>query len=180
MQHWEVGRSFTLWARFNRNISCWQLYTYMYHDDVIKWKHFSRYSPLCGEFTGDRWTPLTKASDAEFWCFLWSAPWINGWVNNRESGALRRHCAHYDVTVMWCPIFRKVHTMEQERYSICCIPLQSYMKILFVYNNDFMYPVPVTAGAYPTLDCRRHQSYPFISCNHIKYEENHTHRWINV
>ena len=24
-------------------------------------------SPLCGEFTGP------KASDAEFWCFLWSA-----------------------------------------------------------------------------------------------------------
>ena len=30
--------------------------------------------PLCGEFTGYRWSPLTKASDAEFWCFLWSAP----------------------------------------------------------------------------------------------------------
>ena len=30
--------------------------------------------PLCGEFTGHRWIPLTKASDAEFWCFLWSAP----------------------------------------------------------------------------------------------------------
>ena len=28
---------------------------------------------LCGEFTGDRWIPLTKASDAELWCFLWSA-----------------------------------------------------------------------------------------------------------
>ena len=30
--------------------------------------------PLCGEFTGDRWIPLTKASDAERWCFLWSTP----------------------------------------------------------------------------------------------------------
>ena len=29
---------------------------------------------LCGEFTGDRWIPRTKASDAELWCFLWSAP----------------------------------------------------------------------------------------------------------
>ena len=28
---------------------------------------------LCGEFTGPRWIPRTKASDAEFWCFLWSA-----------------------------------------------------------------------------------------------------------
>ena len=31
--------------------------------------------PLCGEFTGHRWISRTKASDAEFWCFLWSAPW---------------------------------------------------------------------------------------------------------
>ena len=30
--------------------------------------------PLCGEFTGLRWIPLTKASDAELWYFLWSAP----------------------------------------------------------------------------------------------------------
>ena len=29
---------------------------------------------LCGEFTGHRWIPSTKASDAELWCFLWSAP----------------------------------------------------------------------------------------------------------
>ena len=28
---------------------------------------------LCGEFTGDRWILRTKASDAELWCFLWSA-----------------------------------------------------------------------------------------------------------
>ena len=30
--------------------------------------------PLCGEFTGHRWIPSTKASDAELWCFLWYAP----------------------------------------------------------------------------------------------------------
>ena len=52
--------------------------------------------PLCGEFTGHRWIPLTMASDAELWCFAW----INGWVNNRDAGVLRRHRAHYDVTVM--------------------------------------------------------------------------------
>ena len=30
--------------------------------------------PLCEEFTGHRWIPLTKASDAELWGFLWSLP----------------------------------------------------------------------------------------------------------
>ena len=32
--------------------------------------------------------------------FLWSVPWINGWVNNREAGDLRCHCTHYDIIVM--------------------------------------------------------------------------------
>ena len=27
---------------------------------------------LCGQFTGHRWIPRTKASDAELWYFLWS------------------------------------------------------------------------------------------------------------
>ena len=26
---------------------------------------------LCGEFTGPRWIPRTKASDAELWCIIW-------------------------------------------------------------------------------------------------------------
>ena len=29
---------------------------------------------LCGEFSGHRWIPRTKASDAKLWWFLWSAP----------------------------------------------------------------------------------------------------------
>ena len=28
---------------------------------------------LCEELTRPRWIPHTKASDAELWCFLWSA-----------------------------------------------------------------------------------------------------------
>ena len=44
------------------------------HDDVIKWKHFPRYWPFVWGIHRDRWIPRTKASDAELWCFLWSAP----------------------------------------------------------------------------------------------------------
>ena len=32
--------------------------------------------------------------------------WLNGWVNDCESGGLRRLYTHYDVTVMRCPITR--------------------------------------------------------------------------
>ena len=44
-------------------------------------------------------TSIRKASDAELWYFLWCAPLINGWANNREAGDFRRHRAHYDVMV---------------------------------------------------------------------------------
>ena len=54
---------------------------------------------LCGEFTCHRWIPRTKASDAELWCFIWSAP-VYGLENHREAGELKRRPAHYDVTVM--------------------------------------------------------------------------------
>ena len=43
------------------------------------WRHqveifFRVTGPLWGESSGHRRIPLTKASDAELWCFLWSAP----------------------------------------------------------------------------------------------------------
>ena len=44
---------------------------------------------------------ISLTCDAELSCFPWSASWINGWVNNREAGDLRRHRAHYDVIVMF-------------------------------------------------------------------------------
>ena len=70
------------------------------HDDVIKWRRFPRYWPFV---RGIHWSPVNSPHKGQWrgaLMFLWSAPWINGWVNNRETGDLRRHCAHYDVTVM--------------------------------------------------------------------------------
>ena len=69
-------------------------------DGVIKWKQFLRYWPFVRGFTGHRWNPRAMASDAELWCFLWSAPWINGWINNPEASNLRRQRAHCDVIAM--------------------------------------------------------------------------------
>ena len=85
------------------SVSKWCAWHHWFHpkrlDDVIK--TFSRVTGhLGGEFIGHRWIPLTKTSDAELWCFLCSAPWINRWANNREAGDLRRHRAHYDVIVI--------------------------------------------------------------------------------
>ena len=54
---------------------------------------------LCGEFTGPPVTPHKGQWRAAL-MFSLICVWINGWVNNREAGDLRRHCAHYDVIVM--------------------------------------------------------------------------------
>ena len=69
------------------------------------WRHqmetFSALLAICaGNSSVTGKIPCTKASDAELWSFLICA-WINGWVNNREAGNLRRLHAHYDVIVMF-------------------------------------------------------------------------------
>ena len=55
--------------------------------------------PLCGEFTGHgdfpAQRPVTRSFDFSKIC-----AWIDGCVNNREAGGLRRNRAHYDVIVM--------------------------------------------------------------------------------
>ena len=67
----------THWISFRNwcsNHSDTQLKTVSIYEDVIKGNIFRVTGLLCGEFTGDRGIPLTKASDAELWCFRWSAP----------------------------------------------------------------------------------------------------------
>ena len=72
-----------------------------YHDDVIKWKHFPRNWPFVRGIHRSPVNSRTKASDAELGFFSLIRVWINGWVNNREAGDLRRYRTHYDVIVMW-------------------------------------------------------------------------------
>ena len=50
-------------------------------------------SPVTGEFPAQR--PATRTLMFSLICAR-----IKGWVNNGGAGDLRRHCAHYDVTVM--------------------------------------------------------------------------------
>ena len=73
------------------------------HDDVIKWKHFPRYWPFV---RGIHRSPVNSPHNGQWrgaLMFSLICIWINGWVNNREAGDLRRHRVHYDVTVMDYP-----------------------------------------------------------------------------
>ena len=70
------------------------------NDDVIKWKHFPCHWPFV---RGIHWSPVNSPHIGQWrrtLVFCLTCAWINGWVNNREAGDLRRHRDHYDVTVM--------------------------------------------------------------------------------
>ena len=70
------------------------------HDDVIKRKHFPRYWPFV---RGIHRFPANSPHERQWRGALMVSlicVWINGWVNNREAGDLRRYRVHYDVTVM--------------------------------------------------------------------------------
>ena len=75
------------------------------HDDVIKWKHFPRNWPFV---RGIHRSPVNSPHKGQWrgaLMFTLICVWINGWVNNREAGDLRRYRAHSDVIVMGklCP-----------------------------------------------------------------------------
>ena len=97
-RYWELSRRTQCWYLIHKGISYTVLTTILplfsdsnqikeqiwsalsplggiyWHDDVIKWKHFPRCWPFVWGIHQSRWLPRTKASDAELWCFLWSAP----------------------------------------------------------------------------------------------------------
>ena len=76
------------------------------HDGIIKWKHFLCYWPFV---RGIHRSPVNSPHKGQWrgaLIFTLICSWMNGWANIREAGDLRRHHAHYDVTVMqdcWPP-----------------------------------------------------------------------------
>ena len=75
--------------------------SWIFHDDVIKWKHFPRYWPFVWVIHQSTVNYPHKGQWREALMFSLICAWLNGWVNNREAGDLRCHPAHYDVIVMW-------------------------------------------------------------------------------
>ena len=99
----------------------------MNHDDVIKWKHFPRYWPFV---QGIHRSPVNSPYKGQWRGALVSSlicVWINGWVNNREVGHLRRFRAHYDVSVMW----------YDEVYNVVVTWLRKHEPVFFLWMSKF-------------------------------------------
>ena len=70
------------------------------HDDVIKWKYFPRY---CHFGRVIHQSPVDSPCKDQWWgalMFSSICAWTNVSASNQEAGDLRRHGAHYDVTVI--------------------------------------------------------------------------------
>ena len=68
---------------------------------VSKWTHFPRYWQFV---LGIHRSPVNSPHKGQWrgaLMFSLICGQINGWINNRKAGDLRRHRAHYDVIVMW-------------------------------------------------------------------------------
>ena len=99
------------------------------HDDVIKWKHVPRYWLFV---RGLLW-PLNSSHKGQWrgaLMFSLICAWMNGSVNNREAGDLRRHRAHYDIIVMFC-VYEGRNLMWYLLLPIVCI----FMLVLILDKN---------------------------------------------
>ena len=97
------GKSAVIWIKKSNDIK--QMLFKMFskvRDNVMKWNDFPCYwsfvrgnhrppvnSPYKGQWRG-----------ALMFSLIWA--WINGWVNNRDAGDLRRHRAHYGFVRPLC------------------------------------------------------------------------------
>ena len=115
----------------------------------MKWKHFPRYWPFVNSPHKGQWRRALV--------FSLICAWINGWVNNRESGDLIRHRDHYDVTVM---IFLGIHCMCMWKVIVHDFPsswnVSKIIVVTVLYNNMTVWNgATLLTCYYPgTLSCK--------------------------
>ena len=89
--------------------------------------------------TGDRWIPRTKGQWRGALMFPLICAWINGRVSNPKASDVRRHRAHFDVTVMdersqWRHIIPHISQHWDPHWLVAssrwCTPSLSILRIL--------------------------------------------------
>ena len=104
------------------------------HDDVIKWKHFPRYWPFVRGIHLSSVNSPHKCQWRVALMFSLNCPLNKRLSNNRKVGDLRRHCAHYDVIVMWIPSLENEALSNSSAIShMACMVACSK---LFMHHHD--------------------------------------------
>ena len=82
----------------------WTLGVDQYRVSVETWRHqMETFSALLATCAGNSPVPVNSPHKGQWrgaLMFSLIGVWINGWVNNREVGDVRRYRVHYDVIVM--------------------------------------------------------------------------------
>ena len=129
--HFSKGQKAKPWA--SCQLRGWGVQKHLWHDDVLKWKHFPCYSPFVW---GIHRSPVNSSHKGQWrgaLMFSLICTWINGWVSSCEAGDLRRYCAHYDATVMSSSILRALKFSPVNKIcifqcigEIFCVKFQRY------------------------------------------------------
>ena len=123
------------------------------HDDVIKWKHFPRYWPFV---RGIHRSPVNSPHKGQWrgaLVFSFICVWINGWVNSRKAGELRRSRAHYDVIVMWLYRYDGIPESYPQQWLLGDMP---YLEIYQTNLINFKIIIWYAAVGYWTLRIPRY------------------------
>ena len=109
------------------------------HDDVIEWKDFPRSWPFV---QGIHRSPVSFPHKGHWrgaLMFSLICVWINGGINNREAGNLRRYRAHYDVTVMLLGISGVVVFSQRTWKYDFSISAHSWINVIYIYIYTYIY-----------------------------------------
>ena len=128
-----VKNTYEVYPRMSQN------FHQMSQHDVIKWKHFPCYWP----FVQGNHQSLVNSPHKGQWhgalMFLWSVPWINGWVNNREADDLRCHRVLHSL---W-------HHCYEEMQNGCCITRAWIKHVLKTNSAAFIKSTGYQEGSPP-------------------------------
>ena len=138
---------------------------------------------LCGEFTGPRWIPLTKAGDAELWCFFHLRPnkrlskqWW-GWWFETPSRPLWCHCNVYEV--LSCFALWRLYHQFSCGFVWCVYPYHYSDVIIGAMASQITSITIVYSTAYSYADPINHQSsasLAFVRGIH-RWPVNSPHKW---
>ena len=103
-----------------------QIYRYIAHVDVIKWKHFPSFKPFVRGILRSPVDSIHKCQWRGALMFSLMFAWLNDWVNSSYAGDLWRHGAPCDVTVM-----------EIQEFDHACLVLINSLRVR-VYSKRFL------------------------------------------
>ena len=105
----------------------------------------SNTGPLWGETTCHRWIPLTKASDAELWCFLWSAPEqtveqrSRRWWFEMPSWSLWHHCNDMGIILYYLCTHLDSYRVLVSRNDVNCLLKSGVILCMHPANERWRY-----------------------------------------